>query len=131
MPQGAALTGASSTEVVSAYAAPSMVIPSVLATPGWYVVGEFFLPLSADARLDVIGHVSENGNELHVRLFDMTALAPVSGSQVTITEEASTRRLSGVLSLTGQRRYQVQAESINAEVGEDEFSVVLTASLAE
>lgn len=131
MSQGHALTGATQVEVVAAYSGPQRVIPAVLETPGWYVYGAFFLPLDCDARLDVEGQVSATGNTLRLRLFDMEEAAAVSGSTVQITEEALTRRLSGVVALTGQRTYQIQAECIGASVAEDQYGVVQTATLSQ
>ena len=125
------LEQATTTEVVAAYSAPQTMIPAVAATPGWYVVGSFFLPLTVTARLDAILQVSAAGVTANVRLFDMTDLAPVTGAAVSSTSTAQERKLSPVFSLTGNRRYQIQAEALHGTPALDKFAVVSTASITD
>lgn len=130
--QGAALTPAPSTEVVTAYAAPPFLVPAVEESPGWHVIGAFSLPLSVNARVHVLGCVSDEDLTLRVRLYCITegSVGIVSGSTVTITSTTPVEQHSGVVGLTGGRDYQYQAECTGGEQLKD-FGVVSEASLAE
>ena len=109
------VNGDPTVEVISAYAAAMAQIPVVPATPGWYVVGAFYLPISVRAKLEAIGLVSVAGSELHVRLVDAATATPVSGSDVTITSSTvDVRAVSGAVDLEGGKVYQFQAEAIGA-----------------
>lgn len=130
MPESFALTEAASTQIVTAYAAPSTTIPAVAATPGWHVVGQFFLPLSCEGKLDVQACVSDASLVGRVRLYDVTAGEVVSGSLVSYAGIlVVTRKLSGAVELTGQHNYQIQAEC-TGDSGDDFFMVIQTASLS-
>lgn len=90
-------------------------IDAVAASPGWYVLGGFQMPFTADVRLELIGSVSEEGNTLHARLFNVTEAAVVEGSLTDdVTELVEERKLSGVVELQGNCVYQIQAECIGA-----------------
>lgn len=132
MPEGFALQPVSSAEVVAAFAAPSTHIPSVSVTPGWQVIGEFFLPLSvAQCRLDVIASVSDASLTSRFRLYDRSNNTVVSGSTVQIRELVGTRRLSGPFALTGGRVFQIHGECTGHVEAIDFFAVLQTASLSE
>lgn len=126
-PEVIGLTTENEVEVINAFTATNQQLPVVAAEPGWYVVGSFWLTASALARLDVVGCVSNDGNTLRVRLFDLDpdVNAPVAGSQVEIEDAIDTHVVSTPLQLTGRRIYQVQAEAI----GPDGFAVVKSAQL--
>ncbi len=127
--EGYALTKAPSFDVVSAYASSRAQVPGVATTPGWRVIGTFFLPLDGDARLDVLGFVSSGGLTAKVRLFDLTSLQPVAG-EVTFSGTTPARTLGARVSLSGQRNYQIQAECVGA-TGDDKFATIETVSLSE
>src|SRR5262245_2591698 len=100
-------------EVLSAYSAPQAPIPAVAATPGWYVVGAFFLHAAAELRLELIGAVSDASLTMRARLFDLVVKAPVSGIQATISGLnglTDQRVLSTSAELAGNRTYQIQVE---------------------
>ena len=113
-------------EIISAYASSMVPLSSVTATPGWFVVGAFSMPVDSDAALEAIGSVAAAGAHLHVRLYDVTAAAVITGSIIDITGLVSTRGVSGVFSLDGGHLYQIQAEVI---FGTSTFGVVYEASL--
>jgi len=112
------LTTSTQVEVISAYTATNQTISAVAAEPGWYVIGAFFLSIDVeDAQLEAIGAVSDPSLVMNVRLFDMTDGEPVSGAQVSLSSMLDTRVLSGLFSLSGQRTYQMQAETIGGSGG--------------
>lgn len=134
MPKGYALEEATTTQVVSAYAAAPMEIPAydTAAPPAWFVAGEFFLPLGVDAvRLDVIGFVSDPVLTLEARLFDMTAAEPVDGSSVSITKTTSTRALSGGMELAGNRQYQIQIRCFGGASADFYLGSMSTATISD
>lgn len=108
--KGHGLTSRPSLEVLSAYSAPQTDIESVATTPGWHVIGAFKMPTSAELRLELIGFVSGAGLTLRARFFDVTAGAPVASSEASITATTDTIALGPVVTLTGGRLYQIQAE---------------------
>lgn len=124
------LEKASSVEVVAAYSAPQTVVPAVSATPGWHVIGTFFLPKTVTARLDALIQVSKADLVVRVRLFDLHTLSPVSGFTSSTGSLLPVRALSPVAELTGNRRYQIQAECIGTPA-DDAFGVVSTASITD
>lgn len=134
MPQGFALTNASSIEVVAAYAAPQTTVPAVAATPGWQVLGAFYLPKSCSARLDALMVVSDDSLTCRVRLYDVTAdtslsaAARVIAGGVSTSSTTITRQLGGVVALKAGHTYQIQAEVIG-DSGDTYFGVVPTATI--
>lgn len=124
------LEQATTTEVVAAYSMPQTLVPAVATTPGWHVGGTFYLPLTVKCRLDALIQVSDGAVTANVRLFDLTALAPVSGMAVTSTSATPERKLSPVVTLTGNRRYQIQVEALGTP-GDDAYAVVSTASITD
>jgi hypothetical protein len=130
MPQGFALTNAATGEVFAYSSGRSDPIPGVAATPGWQVIGAFFFPFTFDVRLDVIALVSDPSLTVRVRLFDMTTAEPVSGATAQTTSQTSARALSGVVSLQGNRVYEIQAECTGA-AGDDFFAIVQNATVSE
>lgn len=131
MPSAFALTDAESPQIVIAYAAPATTVPAVDETPGWHVVGQFFLPTSCEARLDVQGCVSDAALIGNARLYDATANEVVSGSLVSYAGTlVVTRKLSGVVELTGQHNYQIQAEC-TGDSGDDFFMTIQTATVSD
>jgi hypothetical protein len=131
MPTGFALEEASSIEVIAAYSAPHTVVPAVASSPGWHVLGEFYLPKSvAKARLDALFMVSSDSLTCRVRLFDMTAKAEVSGSRAQSQTTSPKRILSGVVALTGGRNFQIQAECTGGS-GAGLFATVETATITD
>jgi hypothetical protein len=116
-------------EVVAAWVAPKKTIPAVESSPGWFVLGEYFLPKSTMAFLDVAGCVSHESLTLRVRLWDVEAKAAVPG--VAEIRSVAGQRSKGVrVQLIGNRSYQVQAECTGA-VGDDRFGVVETATISD
>jgi hypothetical protein len=110
---GLGLTQTPEFEVLATYSAPEQVIPAVEATPGWYVVGAFRMPVSAEVRAEVFGSVSDASLTMRARLFCITpgSVAPVSGSTVTITSATDVRALSGLFTLPAGD-YQMQVEVV-------------------
>lgn len=129
MLQGMAVEPATSVEVVAAWVVPKTVVSAVAAAPGWVVLGEYFLPKSTKARLESILSVSADGLTARVRLWDVTAGAALPGA-VTRTSQVPARELGGVVSLVGNRSYQVQAECVGGE-GEDQFAVIESAGITD
>ncbi len=115
MPQTIAVTESPMVEIISAFAVANQLIEAVAEEPGWYVLGAFFMPLTSQARLEAIGLVSEAGITMRARLFDLTEIAPVSGTVVVIEETVDTRKRSGSVELHGGRIYQMQCEVIGDE----------------
>ena len=115
--QGYLLETPTELEVVSAYGVLKSAVPSRNASPGWFVIGGFFLSKGViGVQHEVIGMVNHADLEMHVRLFNVNDLEVVSGSEVTIVSTtALVRALSGSFNLTGIRTYQVQAEAIGAQ----------------
>lgn len=134
MPQGFALTTASSIEVIAAYSAPQTVIPAVAASPGWQALGSFYLPKSCSARLDALMMVSDASLTCRVRLYDvtvdatLTAAARVIPGGVQTQSTTPVRQLGGVVSLKGGHTYQIQAEVVG-DSGESFFGTVPTATI--
>lgn len=129
MPLGFLVTTTSTTEIVAAPSFGMELVQAVAATPGWQAVGDFYLPTSADdVSLDVTVLCSKAGLLARVRLYDMTALAEVSGSVVSTTAIVGTRLLSGLVNLTGGRRYQMQCECTGS-TDADAFATVLSGTV--
>lgn len=135
MPQGFALTSASSVEIVAAYAAPQSVVPAVEESPGWQVLGAFYLPRSCNARLDALMMVSDASLTCRCRLFDATEDSSLSADDRVIPGDVSTssitpvRQLGGVVALRAGHTYQIQAEA-TGDVGDEFFATVITATIS-
>jgi hypothetical protein len=129
--QGYALNAETATEIVCAYAATRQTVPAVLAAPGWFLVGSFYLPLTVKGRLEVIAGLSAAGLTGTARLYDPApgVDAPVAGSDVSFTAQDLTRVLGGVVQLTGAKVYWILAQVVGA-AGADKFGIVSTSSLA-
>jgi len=130
--QGFALTQEQIIEVLSVYATAEQYLDAVAATPGWYVIGAFTMPATAELRVDMIGAVSDDALlTLRARLYCVTpgAIGPVSGSEASLNTEADSQAFSGVVSLTGGRTYQFQAE-VTGGAGVNLFGTVRRATLA-
>lgn len=106
---GFAIESTESLEVVAAWCAPKKTIPAVVESPGWYVLGEYYLPKSTWARLDATGSVSDASLTMTVRLWDVEENAPVGGP-VRIESTEGLRVVGANIYLHGNRTYQVQAE---------------------
>lgn len=122
------LTSDSTIEIISAYTATNQTIAAVASAPGWHVVGLFFLPVNATCRLEALGGVSDDSLVMTVRLFDLTAVAAVSGSEATIDKIADERETSGVITLAGGRNYQIQAQVLGG-AGADLYGSLKGATL--
>lgn len=129
MPQGFAVESATSVEIVAAWTTPATVVSAVAASPGWRVIGEYYLPKSCAARLDVVHLVSAVGLTSRVRLWDTHDGSAVPGA-VETGAVVPTRSLGGMAQLTGGRTYQIQAECTGAS-GETKFSRILTATISD
>lgn len=130
MPQGFALTKAASLEVIAAYASPQAIIDAVEETPGWQVLGAFYLPKSTQARLDALMMVSDDALVCRVRLYDATPGTIAAATRVvpgfaTTQSKTMLRRLGPVVTLTGGHLYQIQCEV----TGGEGFGVVPTATI--
>lgn len=129
--QGFALTLEQIIEIISVYATAEQYIDAVAATPGWYAIGGFPMPATADLRTDVIGSVSDASLQLRVRLYCVSAgaIGAVSGSETTLNSLTDAEAFSGVVTLTAGRVYQFQAE-VTGNTGSAYFGVVRRATLA-
>lgn len=133
MPQGFALTEATTLEIIAAYAAPQTMVPAVAETPGWQVLGAFLLPKSVKARLDALVMVSDDSLTCRVRLYDATQRAMLPADRIIpglVTTQSTTmqRRLGPLVQLTGGRLYQIQCE-VTGDTGDAYFAVVPTATI--
>ncbi len=126
---GFAVEKVTSLEVVAAWVAPKRVVPAVASSPGWYVMGEYYLPKSTMAQLDVVGCVSDVSLTLRARLWDVQAAAPVPG-EVQIKKVDGDRVKGARVSLLGNRRYQVQVECTGG-AGDTLFGVAETATITD
>ena|ERR1700733_14377209 len=126
---GIGLTTTPSVEIISTYTATNQRVPAVAVAPGWYVVGAEYLASSADgARLQMIGAVSDPSLTLSVRLFDVTAGAPVSGALASVSALADARAISGPFSVIATHLYQFQMQVVGG-AGDAFFGVMNSASL--
>lgn len=130
MPSGFAVEGAASVEVVAAWTVPRTVVSAVAAAPGWMAIGEYYLPKSCTARLDVVGLVASAGLTLTTRLWDTTDKLPINGSVAISAVATPTRSLGEAVQLLGDRTYQVQVQCVGA-AGDDKFGVVLAATISD
>lgn len=122
-------TSSAEVEVISAYSAPNTFLAGVAATPGWHVVGSFFVALAAeDVRLEAIGIVSDASLRMRVRLFDLKDLEVLDGSLTILESLVDARATSGLFDLPGARTYQIQAEVIGG-AGDTLFGVLKSATL--
>lgn len=128
--QGFALTQEQIIEIISVYATAEQYIDAVAATPGWYVIGGFTMPASADVRVDLLGAVSDVSLAARVRLYCVSAgsVGPVSGSEAQLGTLADSQAFSGIVSLVAGRIYQFQAE-VTGGSGAGLFGVVRRATL--
>jgi hypothetical protein len=118
---GLGLTQTPEFEVLATYSAPEQVVPAVEATPGWYVVGAFRMPIAAEVKAEVYGSVSDDSLTMRGRLFCITSgsVGPVSGSTATITSTTDVRALSGLFTLPAGD-FQMQIE-VTGDEGEELF----------
>jgi hypothetical protein len=135
MPTGFGLETAASIEVIAAYAAPQTLVPAVNATPGWRVLGAFYLPKTVVARLDAMMMVSDDSLTCRVRLYDatpgaMTPSARVIQGTVSTQSTTSVRALGPKVTLTGGHLYQIQCE-VTGDEGDEFFGVVPTATITD
>lgn len=112
--KGFALTTVPGLQILSTYSAPQDDIESVAATPGWEVVGAFYLPIAAALRIELVGMLSAAGLTMRARVFDVTAAAPITTSYASISATTEARAVSGVLQLAGAHIYQLQVEVTGA-----------------
>jgi hypothetical protein len=126
---GFALEKAGTVEVVAAWTVPQRVITAVAVAPGWNSLGEFYLPKSCDAKLDVVAFVAASGLTFTARLWDTTAKAAVNGS-VSTTSQAPTRLLGETVTLTGDRTYQLQVQCVGS-AGDNKFGIVSAATITD
>jgi hypothetical protein len=126
--QGLKLTQGPEVEILSAYAASHQEIAAVAATPGWYVIGVFYMIATSAVRLEIVGSVTHDSLTMKARLFDVGAAEVVSGCAVELTGPVTNRRLSAPFSLPGAKLYQIQVE-VTGSSGADRFGVLSTASL--
>jgi hypothetical protein len=118
------------TEILRTYSAAHATVPADSAE-AWYVIGAFFLPKAAPAtRLDAMVCVSSADAQARVRLFDLTAKAPVVGSVAISRNTVSERIRSGILALAGSRSYQIQARCLGV-ADPDSFAVIKTATITD
>lgn len=115
-------------EIISGYASAQEDLLAVAATPGWHVVGAFFLKVTTPVRLQVVGSVSHPSLALRSRVFDLADAAPVSGSEVSLVSLVDARAISGSFTLQGGRVYQFQSEAVGSE-GADRFGTVKVAEM--
>ena len=118
------LTDATEIEVLATYAAPEKVILAVTLDPGWYVVGAFRMPVTSGVRIEAYGSVSDASLLLRVRLFSLTTVLPVSGTEATTSSTVDVRMLSGLVSLAAGD-YQMQAETTGG-IGDGLFGSLKT-----
>lgn len=130
MPQGHALENADTIEVVAAFSAAQRLILAVADAPGWYVLGAFYLPKSCDAMLELQGCVTDGALTLQARLFDIAAAQPVTGMLISSNPTVPTRMRSGLVTLTGAKTYQIQAQCFGA-AGDDKFAVISDATISD
>lgn len=124
MPTSISTTNATNVEVISAYAASNQQLPAEPTAPAWIIIGGFYMPVTADVKIEAVGSIADGALTLAVRLFDVTAAAPVSGSLTENIDSAVDERvLSGAFELAGGRVYQMQAQCI----GPSGFGIVRTA----
>lgn len=133
MPQGFALTNASSVEVIAAYGSPQTKVLAVAETPGWQVLGAFYLPRSCTARLDALMHVSDASLTCRVRLYDVTDGVATAAARVVpglaVTQATKPTRVLGPrVDLEGGHTYQVQCEVVG-DSGDDMFGVIPTVTI--
>ena len=121
-----ALTQTPQIEVISAVSAANQSVPSVNGASGWFVVGSLYIPVTAAARLEVVGIVSGAGLVMNARLFDMSLAAPVGGTDVNIDALIDQRVASGRVELQGGHIYQFQAQLLTETPA---FGIVKTATL--
>jgi hypothetical protein len=128
---GLALTTEQTIEILSLYSSSQDRIDAVATAPGWNVIGGFPMPTTADIRLDVFGLVSDASLNMTVRLYDVTpgSVGAVNGSDVHITSTTDDQEFSGVFTLTGGRRYQVQCQVVG-NAGDNYFGCVRRAAPA-
>ena len=128
MPSGFAVEQAASAQVVAAWVVP----PSTVAaapTPGWRVLGEYYLPASCVARLDAVHCVNDAALTSRLRLWDVAAEAAVAGAVLT-QSLAPVRTIGTPVQLTGGRVYQVQAECTGSNLA-GKFSAILSATISD
>ena len=128
--QGFALTPEQIIEILSVYATADQQILAVATTPGWYVIGAFTMPATAEVVVDILGSVSDAALSLRVRLYCLTAghIGPVSGSTAQLSNVVDSPAKSGLITIEGGRQYQFQAE-VTGGVRDDKFAVVRRATL--
>jgi len=126
---GIGVTGGAQVEIISAWTMSNEIVLAVAADPGWYVKGSFKPNVSTDeARLQLIGSVSDASLTLKVRIFDITAGAPVDGTLIQLSSLVDVEAVSAVFPLVGGRTYQVQAEVVG-NAGDAYFGVMRSATL--
>jgi len=127
--QGFAITTAASLEIIAAWVTPKATVEARTTTPGWHVLGEYYLPKTTLAKLDAVHHVSDPALICRVRLWDVTLSVPVGGG-VETSSLAPLRQLGSSITLMGDRRYQVQAECIGTP-GVAMFSIIETVTITD
>ena len=119
-------------EVISAYSASSDSVQAVVSTPGWTVIGSTHISVGYQVRVEVTGSCSKGTLIMHVRLYDVTLSAVVSGSSVTLDSTTEVRSTSGEFTITGGHVYQYQVEVVLKEAGTvdgTDFGIVNSATL--
>lgn len=129
MPRGMAVESAAAAEVVAAWVVPPKNVEAVSATPGWEVLGQYYLPKTVSAKIEATMGVSAPGLTGRVRLWCVEDAVAVSGYIETMSEDMQ-RFLGPTVQLQGLKQYQFQAECIGS-TGEDKFLVVSSATITD
>jgi hypothetical protein len=134
MPAAIALTTTGQIEIVSAYSTRQEEITAFDSgtTPDpWIVIGGFVVSLDVpSAKIQAIGLVTAAGLILRVRVFDVTARAPVAGMLTSISGTAEIRAegTAGVLLAGHQYQFQAACTKVGAPA-EDEFAILRSCQL--
>jgi hypothetical protein len=99
--------------------APMAVVPSVVSSPGWQVIGAFYQPEAAHVRLEMIVAVAQAERLFRGRLVREADLAAIEASMVSSSQQALTRVLSKPFDLLPDSIYEIQVECAGAEAPED------------
>ena len=104
-------------------------ILAVASEPGWNVLGTFPLDTEIDAKLDVIGSVSDDSLLMTVRIYCVEdgLVGEVTGSRATISSTIDRRAYSSRIKLKANVLYQVQAQVVGG-AGDDFFGLVRRAA---
>ena len=116
------------TQIVCAYASGSTTLRARSGTARWIVIGNFTVPESVRARINVLGLVSD-GATCSVAIYDPSLVA--NSSFNLVVGGAEQLSVGSPIDLVQNKRYQIAVAVQTDDEADNKFAVIRTVSLGD